>query len=91
LNNVERHSNSRRAAVSIVQRGGRILVSVRDFGVGFDTSAVHEGHFGLEGICERAKLLGGEAKIDSRAGEGTEVRVELPLTLPRVAEEDSAE
>jgi PAS domain S-box-containing protein len=91
LNNVERHSNSRRADVSIVQRGGRILVSVRDFGVGFDTSAVHEGHFGLEGICERAKLLGGEAKIDSRAGEGTEVRVELPLTLPRVAEEDSAE
>jgi NarL family two-component system sensor histidine kinase YdfH len=63
-----------------------MLLSVRDFGVGFDPTAVHEGHFGLEGICERAKLLGGEAKIESRPGEGTEVRVDLPLTLPKAAQ-----
>jgi len=86
LTNVERHSNSKRAEVSITQHGDRILVSVRDFGVGFDPTSIHEGHFGLEGIFERAKLLGGEAKIDSRPGEGTEVRVELPVTLPRSAE-----
>ncbi len=91
LTNVERHSHSKRAEVSITRRGDRIVVSVRDFGVGFDPNAIHERHFGLEGISERAKLLGGEAKIDSRPGEGTEVRVDLPLTLPKPADPEGVE
>lgn len=91
LANVERHSNSKRARVSVHQRGDRILVAVCDDGIGFDPTAIHEGHFGLEGICERAKLLGGEAHIKSRPGEGTEIHVNLPLTLPKAPEIDPAE
>ncbi len=83
LTNVERHSQSRSAEVSMVQRGNRIQLVVRDSGIGFNPGKVDEGHFGLEGICERAKLLGGEAKIDSVPGQGTTVLVELPVELRR--------
>ena len=49
------------------------------WGVGFDKDNIEEGSFGLEGIRERARLLGGNAIIDSRPGKGTRIVVGLPL------------
>ncbi|MGO9111429.1 MAG: hypothetical protein ACLP9L_19555 [Thermoguttaceae bacterium] len=40
---------------------------------------VHENHFGLEGIHERARLLGGKCNIKSKPDEGTSIVVELPV------------
>ena len=48
-----------------------------------------EGQFGLAGIRERARLLGGKATIDSTVGKGTRIVVELPIVLRR--DEDEAE
>ena len=54
-------------------------LDVEDWGVGFDPAAVDAERFGLEGIRERARLLGGQVGVESRAGEGTRVKVVLPL------------
>jgi PAS domain S-box-containing protein len=79
LANVERHSQSRRGEVNVTDQSGRLRVEVRDFGVGFDPGAVVDGHYGLEGIHQRARLAGGSASITSAPGKGTQVVVELPL------------
>jgi beta-phosphoglucomutase len=79
LNNACRHSRSDRIHVSIVRRDGRILIDVRDWGVGFDPGTVEEHRFGLQGIRERARLLEGSVVIESAPGKGTHVAVELPL------------
>ena len=66
LDNAERHSQSKQAEVSICQQGGNIHIEIRDWGVGFDPERVGDGHFGLEGIRERARLAGGWAKVTAR-------------------------
>jgi signal transduction histidine kinase len=47
---------------------------------------VSDGCFGLKGIQERARLLGGVAKIDAAAGEGTRIAVELPIVEPEASD-----
>ena len=79
LTNVQRHSQSKFAQVVLKQRDATLRLEVRDFGVGFDTDSVGGGHFGLQGIRERARLLGGTASIQSAPGEGTEIVVEVPI------------
>ncbi len=83
LTNVERHSGAKQGEVRVSQHEETIRIEVRDHGQGFDVEGVSEGHFGLEGIRARARLMGGSAAIQSRPGEGTEVIVELPAKPPR--------
>lgn len=79
LTNLERHSQSRKGLVTISDADGTLHVEIRDFGVGFNPDAVAEGHYGLEGIKQRARLAGGSATITSAKSKGTSVKVELPL------------
>jgi len=79
LNNALRHSKSPKIRIELVQHGARVRVSVRDWGVGFDTHQEFPGHFGLRGILERARLFNGQVSINSAAAKGTLVVVELPL------------
>jgi signal transduction histidine kinase len=65
--------------VDLTCQGHSLRVEVRDWGVGFEVSRVGEGHFGLEGIQERARVFGGRATIHSRPRHGTDIIVELPL------------
>jgi signal transduction histidine kinase len=62
-----------------VQLQNRLRIEIRDWGVGFDVKTAAKGRFGLEGIRQRAKLLGGKCTIGSRLGRGTRVIVELPV------------
>ena len=80
LNNVRQHSGSKKARVRLKQKDGRIEVSIRDWGAGFDPASVGKKRYGLVGVRERARLLGGTADIESVIGKGTRVTVELPLT-----------
>jgi PAS domain S-box-containing protein len=80
LTNIKRHSGAKRAEVQLVERGQRIQLIIRDWGIGFDPTQVSEERFGLQGIRKRADLLGGQAQIVSAAGEGTTITVSLPLT-----------
>ena len=79
LTNVNRHSGSAKASIGLSQAGDRIHVNVRDWGVGFDPARVQEGRFGLQGIRERVRLLGGRAVITTAPGQGTQIFVEFPL------------
>lgn len=79
LTNACRYSKSDRVRVTLASDDSAVVLEVRDWGVGFDPATVGQGHFGLEGIRERTRLLGGELTIDSRPGGGTIVRVRLPL------------
>ena len=79
LTNAVRHSKSERVAVAMQQSGGTIQLRIEDWGIGFDVSAAKVGHYGLEGIRERARLFGGAARIDSAAGKGTRIDVNLPV------------
>jgi signal transduction histidine kinase len=64
-----------------LQREDRLRIEVRDWGVGFDLNAVPKNHYGLEGIRQRARLLGGKCSIQSKVGKGTRIMVELPVVL----------
>ena len=58
-------------------------LQVQDWGAGFDPEKVDRSRFGLRGIRERARLLGGRAAIETSPGQGTRVVVELPLERAR--------
>lgn len=79
LNNIRRHSRSGRARIELRQDHERVCLTVEDQGVGFEPEKVSTDHFGLRGIRERARLLGGRAEISSTPGQGTRVFVELPV------------
>jgi signal transduction histidine kinase len=79
LANACQHSKSKTVRVSLLQRKDRVRIVVRDWGVGFDAKAVRDNRYGLEGIRQRARLLGGKCSIRSRTGRGTLVMVELPV------------
>jgi PAS domain S-box-containing protein len=79
VTNACRHSKSKKVKVEFTQRDDQLRIKVRDWGVGFKVNRVDKGHFGLEGIQERAKLFGGRAVIKSGLRKGTDVVVELPL------------
>jgi signal transduction histidine kinase len=80
LTNVWRHSGSDEASVSLQHRDGWMRICVRDSGRGFDPAKVVKKRYGLTGVKERARLLGGEAHIDSAPGKGTTIDVVLPVT-----------
>jgi signal transduction histidine kinase len=55
------------------------VLEIVDDGIGFDTdAAVESGGLGLNGMEERTSQMGGTLVVNSRPGEGTRVRVEVP-------------
>lgn len=85
VTNVARHGQARRIEVVLRQQDGRLELSVRDDGAGFDVQEMkkHAGlgvSLGLLGMQERAQLLGGRLEIDSLPGKGTEIRAVFPLS-----------
>lgn len=78
VHNVLRHAGARSVAIRVERVGGRILLSVKDDGCGFETGAPREGN-GLSNIALRSARLGGTLVILSTKGEGSEVRLTSPL------------
>jgi PAS domain S-box-containing protein len=81
LTNAWKHSASKDVNVRLVQQGEYLRIEIQDWGVGFDPQAVREECFGLEGIRERARLLGGISVIESVPGQGTRIAVTFPIGL----------
>jgi signal transduction histidine kinase len=80
IRNAYTHSNGGQLAVSL-RYGKDLAVSVRDNGVGIDpTVADHgkNGHFGLQGMRERAGRIGGKLTVVSSPDSGTEVMIVVP-------------
>ncbi len=91
VNNILKHSRATQINTSLNYiAGDRFVMQIRDNGVGFDVNAKRESTsassgVGLKSLFNRAKLIGGVVSINSRPGQGTTVKVELPL--PEYAEE----
>jgi signal transduction histidine kinase len=85
LTNVRKHAKASAVTVSVGGGGERVEGVVGDGGVGFgDGGQRQTPSFGHLGIRERAYLLGGQARITSSAGRGTEIAISLPVApLPR--------
>jgi two-component system NarL family sensor kinase len=79
LSNVRKHAEARSARVELRRDGGFVSLRICDDGQGFDPAAVPQERFGLEGIRQRSRLMGGEPRIESTPGGGTTVEVRLPV------------
>lgn len=79
LANVAQHSHAGRVDIGLEVHDGTLRLSVEDDGDGFDVASRPPGRFGLVGMAERARLAGATLEIDSAAGAGTRVSVQLPL------------
>lgn len=80
--NAVRHGRAATVWVEGRIGGGRIAIRVEDDGCGFDPATrpgMEQGHFGLEGVAERVKSLGGDFKIASAQGCGTKVLIDIPV------------
>lgn len=79
LSNVVRHAHASKVRVSLETAGNGLLrVNVEDDGVGFGSARVLDGHLGLLGMRERARMLGGSLTVDSAAGKGARLKLEIP-------------
>lgn len=79
LSNALRHAHASVVTVQLGVDAGRVALSVTDDGVGFEVGQPRDGRFGLVGMRERVRLLGGELCVDSRPGGGTRVDATVPL------------
>jgi len=84
LQNVVKHARSKRATVRCTVSDDSLALDVIDPGIGFEVHSIdrlptRQGGFGLFNIRERLKLMGGSIDIHSIVGEGTTVRIRVPL------------
>lgn len=77
--NARKHSKSEKVKVSLSQHAESVRVEIRDWGVGLAGNPGDEDGFGLEGMRQRTRLLGGHFSITSAPGAGTRIVVKLPL------------
>lgn len=87
MNNVARHSQAKRLAIRLEQSAERVEMVLADDGLGWDRAraslpADPGRGLGLAGMRERACLVGGQVWLESKPGEGTAVRVVIPLPAP---------
>lgn len=91
VNNIIKHSQATQASLAARRDGRDITVVIRDNGLGFDrtgpspasASAATRSGFGLMGVAERVRMLGGRLEIDSAAG--TTIRISLRATASKTS------
>lgn len=81
LQNLRKHSGVLKAEVRIRRRGGRIVVSIHDEGKGFEARGNGDPGLGIRSMRERARLVGGNLKIQSEPGKGTTIEATVPLQI----------
>lgn len=79
LNNALRHATAHQIDVVLTIQPAVVELLVKDDGRGFHADQVTQGHFGLIGLNERSRLLGGTLTIESCPGVGTKIVVSVPL------------
>jgi PAS domain S-box-containing protein len=79
MTNVSRHSNASAVTINYQETDDKAALEVRDNGSGFDPGRIRKSGLGLVGIRERIAMLRGALTVESAAGKGAHIRVELPL------------
>jgi len=82
VNNVRKHAKSPRIEIEMNQKGKRLLVRVKDWGIGFPPDKLESSpsgnSLGLLSMRRRTELLGGTFSISTALGKGTEITVDIP-------------
>ena len=81
LTNVERHAAATSVSVDLRYDSNRLTLTIADNGQGFqisDTSLLQKGHFGLQGMRERAAQIGARLAIESSPGKGVRIKLDVP-------------
>lgn len=81
ITNALKHANASRIELRLTFQPQSLALAVIDDGVGFDPLSAmgpRQGHFGLQGMRERMKRLGGQLELTSKPGQGTVIRVSVP-------------
>jgi signal transduction histidine kinase len=76
LTNVAKHADAHTVSIVLTRKNGRVTLMIEDDGRGFDPARPADG-FGLQGMRERVDLLGGRLEVESRAGAGATLAVEV--------------
>jgi nitrate/nitrite-specific signal transduction histidine kinase len=80
--NALKHAQPRDVWIGVREEDDDIVLTLKDNGVGFDTSAPGpEGHFGMTMMRERAQVGGGRFEVESAPGQGATITVRFPTSL----------
>ncbi len=86
LTNIVKHSQAKKAKISLEKKGDTVCLTVADDGIGFDYRQPFARRrkedklkLGLLGLRERTELLGGKMTVDTSPGRGTKLIVKLPV------------
>ena len=80
LNNIQKHAESKRVYVSLMDHGDTLSLTVEDDGVGFDTESKMNG-IGLRNVHSRVNMIKGVIDVESANNSGTLINIEVPKSL----------
>jgi two-component system sensor histidine kinase UhpB len=78
MTNVARHAGARTVELRLERTEDDVILSVRDDGVGLPPAA-QTSSYGIRGMRERAMLIGAGLAIASAPGQGTEIKLSIPI------------
>lgn len=79
LANITQHAQARHVNIKLDFHPERVELTVLDDGIGFDPQQVPQGRFGIRGMNERSRLMGGSLQLESELQRGTQLKVIVPL------------
>jgi signal transduction histidine kinase len=82
VGNILKHAEATQITVTVERDAERVLLIISDDGKGFTpgtASGTGTGGFGLIGISERVQMLRGKSQVISAPGEGTTIKVQIPI------------
>ena len=79
LDNINKHAQARNVEIAFSQEHKGVSLMIKDDGQGFNPDQHPDGQYGLLYMRERAQACGGTLRVSSSRGQGTEVRVDVPI------------
>ncbi|WP_334055828.1 ATP-binding protein [Polaribacter sp. P097] len=80
INNILKHSMAKKALITLKEEEGKLYITIKDNGVGFDKTKINENHgLGINQIDARIQMMKGYFNIDSSKKKGTKITIELPI------------
>ncbi|EAQ40656.2 two-component system sensor histidine kinase [Polaribacter sp. MED152] len=80
INNILKHSMAKKALITLKEEEGKLYITIKDNGVGFDKTKINENHgLGINQIDARIHMMKGYFNIDSSKKKGTKITIELPI------------
>lgn len=79
ITNINKHARASKVTIQLIVTPAQVEMMISDDGRGFDPASIPDGHYGLIGLSERVRLLGGTVRLDSAPGAGTCFEITVPL------------